>query len=78
MGETYAEAGVSSLPTMKTYLIKFVIIFLTVASLFLSLSVSPVLITFVMICIMAMVFIFPGVSYDYEYIYCDGQIDFDR
>ena len=78
MGETYAEAGVSRLPTAKTYLIKFLLVFLTVASMFLTLTVSFALFTFVLVCIMAISFIFPRLNVEYEYVYCDGQIDFDR
>ena len=78
MGETYAEAGVSRLPNAKTYLIKFLLILLTLASFLLSITVSFALFTFVMVCIVAISFIFPRLNVEYEYVYCDGQIDFDR
>ena len=78
MGETYAEAGVSRLPTAKTYLVKFVLIVLTVASILLTLTVSIALFTLVLVCIMAISFLFPRLNVEYEYVYCDGQIDFDR
>lgn len=78
MGETYAEAGVSRLPDAKTYLIKFLLVVLTIASFLLSVTVSFALFTFVMVCIVAISFIFPRLNIEYEYVYCDGQIDFDR
>lgn len=78
MGETYAEAGVSRLPTAKTYLIKFLLVVLTLASMFLALTVSTALFTLVIVCIVAISFIFPRLNVEYEYVYCDGQIDFDR
>jgi uncharacterized membrane protein YraQ (UPF0718 family) len=78
MGETYAEAGVSRLPTAKTYFIKFLLIVITLTCTLLTVSVSFVLFTFVLICIMAIAFIFPKLNVEYEYVYCDGQIDFDR
>lgn len=78
MGETYAEAGVSRLPTAKTYLIKFLLVLLTLACMFLTLTVSIALFTFVLVCIVAISFIFPKLNVEYEYVYCDGQIDFDR
>lgn len=78
MGETYAEAGVSRLPTAKTYLIKFLLVVITLSCTLLTLTVSFVLFTFVLVCIMAIALIFPKLNVEYEYVYCDGQIDFDR
>ncbi|WP_167958199.1 DUF6106 family protein [Anaerosporobacter faecicola] len=78
MGDTYAEAGVPRLPNMKTYLIKFLLIVLTLSCGFLTVAVSPVFFTFLLVCIVADTFLFPRLNVEYEYIYCDGQIDFDR
>lgn len=78
MGETYAESGVSRLPTAKTYFIKFLLVLITLACVLLTLTVSFVLFTFVLVCIMAISFIFPKLNVEYEYVYCDGQLDFDR
>lgn len=78
MGDTYAEAGVSRLPNTKTYTIKFCIIALTVASVYVTAAYSMAFFTFILVCIIAIGLVFPRLNIDYEYIYCDGQIDFDR
>jgi hypothetical protein len=78
MGETYAEAGVHRLATPKTYLIKFILVALSLASLFLSLSFSVALMPVFMLLVMAVVLVFPRLNIEYEYVYCDGQLDFDR
>lgn len=77
MNELYAESGVKKKDTAVTYLIRFILIFGSVASFMLTFS-SPFLIIISVAFITGVIFYFPRLSVEYEYVFCDGQLDFDK
>ncbi|BCN32334.1 DUF6106 family protein [Anaeromicropila herbilytica] len=77
MNELYAEASVKRKETMGSYLARFGLIFIAVASVMLS-FVASFLMIFAVAIIAVIIFYFPRLNVEYEYVFCDGQLDFDK
>lgn len=77
MIELYAEAGVKRKDTIKTMIIRFLMVFGAIASFLLTMS-STYLIFISIAIIIAVVFFYPRLTIEYEYVFCDGQLDFDK
>lgn len=79
MNESYAEYGIKRRQTAKNYLIKALMIFLTLFVLLFGSGILGVLSFTIAIGLGVVCFFwFPRMNVEYEYVYCDGQLDFDR
>lgn len=79
MNESYAETSVKKRPSPTSFLIKGLLITLTVvALLFGTLYLGPFAIVAVGVLLLICVLVFPYLKVEYEYVFCDGQLDFDK
>jgi hypothetical protein len=79
MNGLYAEAGAKPRVTMKSVLIKILLIAVAIIFVIIAiLSTSKILLPVSAISVVAVIYFLPLLKVEYEYIFVDGQMDFDK
>jgi hypothetical protein len=77
MNQLYAESDVTRKNTMKTMVLRTLMILGMVVGFFL-VFFAGIFSVIGIVLIVAMLFLFPKLNVEYEYVFVDGQLDFDR